>query len=74
MRAAWRGSLLASCRSVVLTAGSLSPLELYPKLLKLELRTAKTLQLWCAPGNTEMKVAQKMIVVFPASSLHTYAR
>ena len=41
----------------------------HAKLLKLELRTAKTLQLWCAPGNTEMKVAQKMIGLRPLDGL-----
>ena len=31
----------------------------HSKLLQLELKTARELQLWCAPGNTEMRVAQK---------------
>ena len=32
----------------------------HSKLLQLSLKTAKELQLWCAPANTEMRVAQKL--------------
>ena len=41
----------------------------HSKLLQLSLKTAKDLQMWCAPGNSEMKVAQKLESLRPLDGI-----
>lgn len=41
----------------------------HSKLLQLQLRTSRELSMWCAPGGTEMKVAQKQIGLRPLDGL-----
>ena len=41
----------------------------HSKLLQLSLKTAKDLQMWCAPGNTEMKVGQKLESLRPLDGI-----